>query len=626
MRYSTLAVVLFSIAATMLTPLVGAQEKALSRIQVQALVRDGLGDETGAKAIEQRGIDFAPTADFLRSLKTAGASREFLAALQTAKHPVQDNVKKPLNQIQVFVLLAGQVPSQRVAMLVRERGVDFTPSNEYLREVRLGGGDDELVTALKSVKVTKPATVDPGAQARQDEVRQHVARGAELQHKGQFAAAEQEYRAALLLDPENADIYVSLALVLSGQQKHDDSEAAAREALRLNPDNDQAHFILGMELKMKGDWDGVIAEDRKALRLNPNNAEAHTELGTMLVQKGDLDGAVAEYHAALRLAPNDATTHVILGYALGQKGDWDGEIAEERDALRLNPKYADADWVSMVHSDLRDALWHRADWDGLIAEAREELRLNPDDEMAHFVLGIALGHKGDMDGEIAEYREALRLKPDDDNVQALIGLALSQRGDWDGAIAEYREAIRLNPKNADAHYNLCTALEKKGDIHGAREECHAAYSLSPDNADFKSADERIQAIISVPTAELPLRPGQLPAIEFKKLEGTCRWETSGQLLCDIYNGSGWDMSEVTVQITVKQPGGEVVLSRQYRLAKYFTLSDSYAARQNTHPDPKKYLESLKSSQFFGELGLSLTPSQHWEWSFVGAAGIPHQAQ
>jgi hypothetical protein len=29
------------------------------------MVRDGFGDESGAKLIEQRGIDFAPSEDFL---------------------------------------------------------------------------------------------------------------------------------------------------------------------------------------------------------------------------------------------------------------------------------------------------------------------------------------------------------------------------------------------------------------------------------------------------------------------------------------------------------------------------------------------------------------------------------
>jgi hypothetical protein len=52
---------------------------------VRSLVRDGLGDETGAKAIEQRGIGFAPSDDFLQTLKAVGASEAFLAALRAAK-------------------------------------------------------------------------------------------------------------------------------------------------------------------------------------------------------------------------------------------------------------------------------------------------------------------------------------------------------------------------------------------------------------------------------------------------------------------------------------------------------------------------------------------------------------
>jgi len=150
-----------------------AQQKPFTRDQVQGLVRDGLGDESGAKLIEQRGIDFAPAGGFLQSLKAAGASEAFLTALRAAKRPEPASAKR-----------------------------------------------------------TKRATVHPAAQAWQDEIRQHVARGAELKQKGQYAEAEQEYRAALLLDPENADLYANLAYVLVRQKKWDDAVSAAREALR----------------------------------------------------------------------------------------------------------------------------------------------------------------------------------------------------------------------------------------------------------------------------------------------------------------------------------------------------------------------------------------------------------
>jgi Flp pilus assembly protein TadD len=348
-----------------------AQQKPFTQEQVSNMVRDGFGDESGAKLIEQRGIDFAPAEDFIQSLKAAGASEAFLETLRAAKPPEPASAKKPLNQVQVFALLAGGVPSHRVTMLVQERGIDFEPTDDYLQEVRLAGGEDELISALKSAKVTKPVAVDPAAQARQAEVRQHVARGGELAKKGQYAEAEREVRAALLLDYQNADLYVSLADALNEQQKWDDAESAAREAVRLDPNNEWAHVNLGAALGSKGDQDGAIAEYRAALHLDPNDDTPHGLLGGALWQKGDEDGAMAEFREALRLNPNSDMAHCDIGAGLGDKGDWDGEIVEERTALRLNPNNA------LAHANLAYALEKKGDRQGALEEYRAAYMLDP---------------------------------------------------------------------------------------------------------------------------------------------------------------------------------------------------------------------------------------------------------
>jgi tetratricopeptide (TPR) repeat protein len=356
-----------------------AQQKPFTREQVSNMVRDGFGDESGTKLIEQRGIDFAPSEDFIQTLKAAGASEAFLNALHAAVAPgfspahaaPPASAKKPLNQVQVFALLVGQVSSHRVTMLVQERGIDFEPTDDYLQEVRLAGGDDELINALKSAKVTKPSTVDPAVRARQAEIRRHVARGAELTKKGQYADAEQEYRAALLLDAQNADLYVTLASVLAREKKWDDAGTAAREALSLNPNEEFALGVLGFMLEYKGDW----------------------------------DGAIAEFREALRLSPDDDVAHVEIGFALEQKADWDGEIAEEREALRLNPSNG------MAHCDIGAALGNKGDWDGEIVEERTALRLDPNNALAHFYLGNALEQKGDRQIALEEFRAAYTLDP-----------------------------------------------------------------------------------------------------------------------------------------------------------------------------------------------------------------------
>jgi len=80
--------------------------KPFTQEQVSNMVRDGFGDESGAKLIEQRGINFTPSEDFIQTLQAAGASQAFLKALRAAKPPEPASAKKPLNQVQVFALLA----------------------------------------------------------------------------------------------------------------------------------------------------------------------------------------------------------------------------------------------------------------------------------------------------------------------------------------------------------------------------------------------------------------------------------------------------------------------------------------------------------------------------------------
>jgi hypothetical protein len=157
--------------------------KPFTQEQVVSMVRDGFGDESGAKLIEQRGIDFAPSEDLCQTLKAAGASEAFLNALRaavapgsspagnvapnfssaraelkfsattacTTASPEPASAKKPLNQVQVFALLAGQVASHRVTMLVQERGIDFEPTDDYLQEVRLAGGFTMRSGAIPSI-------------------------------------------------------------------------------------------------------------------------------------------------------------------------------------------------------------------------------------------------------------------------------------------------------------------------------------------------------------------------------------------------------------------------------------------------------------------------------------------
>ena len=62
--------------------------------------------------------------------------------------PVEPNNSKGLGKAEIISLLKGDVPSARVAVLVRERGMKFVPTQDDLKEIRGAGGGDDLIDAI----------------------------------------------------------------------------------------------------------------------------------------------------------------------------------------------------------------------------------------------------------------------------------------------------------------------------------------------------------------------------------------------------------------------------------------------------------------------------------------------
>lgn len=114
----------------------------LDKDLLRELVIAGVNSAELVRAIEARGIDFQPAADFLHELASDGALQPLVNALREAS-------PSPLSKQQVLGLLAGGVSNQRVAELVKERGLAFKPDNQYLDTVTIAGGDATVLSALR---------------------------------------------------------------------------------------------------------------------------------------------------------------------------------------------------------------------------------------------------------------------------------------------------------------------------------------------------------------------------------------------------------------------------------------------------------------------------------------------
>ena len=209
-------------------------------------------------------------------------------------------------------------------------------------------------------------------------IHRHRAEAEALAKKLLLPQAEQEYRAALELDPQDAALRFALGNTLVQERKWDEGMVAYREALRLKPDDPEIHNNLAVCLQATGNVDSAVPEYREALRLKPDYIEAHVNLGDALQQEHDWDGAMAEYRQVLSLKPQDADTLYRLGIALNNKGNSAEAIAKFREATKIKPGFA----------------------------------------LAHFALGGALYNQGDAGAALEEFQTAYRLAPDNPDIRA----------------------------------------------------------------------------------------------------------------------------------------------------------------------------------------------------------------
>ena len=139
---------------------------------------------------------------------------------------------------------------------------------------------------------------------------------------GRLTEAEQLYREALAIDPENADCLHLLGMIAFQFGNHAQAAALIRKAIAIHKTAASYHSNLGNVLQAEGSLDEAEACYRRALELKPNQAEVHLNLGHILKANGHVDSALACYRQALALKPALAEARVAESMALLLQGDY----------------------------------------------------------------------------------------------------------------------------------------------------------------------------------------------------------------------------------------------------------------------------------------------------------------
>ena len=133
--------------------------------------------------------------------------------------------------------------------------------------------------------------------------------------RGDVKLAEQEWREALRLAPNDSSILNNLGLVCTNQGRYAEAVSFLHKAIELKPDDPNPHLNLGIAYGKTGQNASAETELRTALSLSPQqqNSQAHFKLGALYLSQGRRAEAMREYQAGLKSDPQDRDALAAVG-------------------------------------------------------------------------------------------------------------------------------------------------------------------------------------------------------------------------------------------------------------------------------------------------------------------------
>jgi Flp pilus assembly protein TadD len=229
------------------------------------------------------------------------------------------------------------------------------------------------------------------------ELEQH---GDGLLRKGHLAGAYAKYERALAKTPNNPDIQVKMARVLTRGGFHDDALKLLKNVIHRHP-NAAAWEVMGMVQFGKGEYAKAQAYFGKALTIDPNRWQVYNYQGQIHDIQNKHILAARAFGKAIALQPRQGFLHNNLGVSNALAGRHRRAVKAFRQAIRL--KYTSAKVFNNLGTSLA-AL-------GRYAQAFEAFKKGVGEARAHNNLGCMYMLAGRFEAAIQSFERAITMTP-----------------------------------------------------------------------------------------------------------------------------------------------------------------------------------------------------------------------
>ncbi len=136
-----------------------------------------------------------------------------------------------------------------------------------------------------------------------------------------WAAAEQEYRTAIALNPNYELAYDWYGYYLTAMERYEEAKVILEKAKELDPLSAPIASDMGFSILYSGDYDLALQKLQAAVQMNPRLAIVHIWMGRAYQAKNMYPEAITEYKKTLEISGNWCVGLSVLGNVYGVSGD-----------------------------------------------------------------------------------------------------------------------------------------------------------------------------------------------------------------------------------------------------------------------------------------------------------------
>ncbi len=299
---------------------------------------------------------------------------------------------------------------------------------------------------------------------------------------GAIKASYGELMRVVELSPNNLQARIDLGDLLLAGNATDRAEEQAKAVIAADPNDADAYALLATIAARKGDHAGALSNIQHAVSIEPKRAAFHTTLA--LIQASDpvtAGSAVQELQQAIALDPKDSHAHMVMSALLERKGDMAGAEQQLETAIQNAPNDL------QVRSGLAGLYLHAGDKGKAEQTMRKAVEDLPNEERASELLKDFYIQTGQPGPAETTFAELVAKYPKSYPIKLNYGIILAAKQEYDKLSPLVDQLIKSNASQPQVQLLKSTLQLSQNKVNDAAATLQAAAKSSPENAQLQIA-------------------------------------------------------------------------------------------------------------------------------------------